>query len=82
MEFLANIYYFIIVGILFLLCLSVIYISLCFLLTKGRPITTETKGYPLITTEKETRVCRCCGETQGLYSGENICSHCDISYYS
>ena len=28
------------------------------------------------------RCCKCCGGTDGLYSGEDICSACDVSYYS
>jgi hypothetical protein len=36
------------------------------------------------TTEEDTpaRCCRICGGTSGLYSGDDICSSCDVSYYS
>ncbi|MGO9482913.1 MAG: hypothetical protein ACLP05_14185 [Candidatus Kryptoniota bacterium] len=37
---------------------------------------------PVMDAEPTGGGCRCCGSTDGLYSGSDICSECDVSYYS
>jgi hypothetical protein len=36
----------------------------------------------IVENDEYERKCRCCGGTDGLYAGEDICSACDASYYS
>jgi hypothetical protein len=45
---------------------------------------TDTNIAPDPNTKDETfvRHCRCCGCTEGLYPYDDICSSCDVSYYS